>query len=111
MDSRRLTLRRKDQSAYDQAMRCLAVMAMLVLVIVQPAAAQSFKPDVLFGLTEYDWKDYKMSLKQQSQFAVHGTARAQFCFRKTKKDCNRSGPNPLWGYCATYSGCRHWYHS
>ena len=39
-------LRQTDPSAYDQAMRYLAAITMLVLVMAQPVAALSFKPDL-----------------------------------------------------------------
>ena len=44
-------LPRKDPLAYDEAMRFLAVINMLVLEIAlaQPVAAQSFKPDFSTG--------------------------------------------------------------
>ena len=45
-------LPRKDPSAYDQAMRDLAAITLLILALamVQPVAAQGFKPDFKFGL-------------------------------------------------------------
>ena len=51
--------------AYDQAMKCLAVITMLVLVLAlaQPVAAQSFKPDFDAGGAAYMQKDYATVLK------------------------------------------------
>ena len=58
-------LPRKDPSAYDQAMRYLAAITMLILALalVQPVAAQSFKPDYGAGANAYDDKDYATALR------------------------------------------------
>ena len=46
--------------AYDQAMRYLAVITMLVLALAmaQPVSAQSFKPDFKAGHAGWGQKDY-----------------------------------------------------
>ena len=46
--------------AYDQAMRYLAAITMLVLALAlaQPVAAQSFKPDFCAGVYAYAGGDY-----------------------------------------------------
>ncbi len=51
--------------AYDQTMRCLAVITFLVLAITiaQPVAAQSFKPDYDAGWDAYSNGDYATVLK------------------------------------------------
>ena len=53
---------RKDPSAYDLAMRYLAVVTLLVLAvtIAQPVATQGFKPEVHAGDTAWNKKDYAM---------------------------------------------------
>jgi hypothetical protein len=56
-------LRQKNPSAYDQPMRFLAVITMLVLLIAQPVAAQSFKPDYDAGWDAYSKGDYATALK------------------------------------------------
>jgi TPR repeat protein len=60
-------------------MRCLAVITMLVLAIaiVQPASAQSFKPDYDAGLTAYERGDHGTALKHWRPLAKQGDARAQ----------------------------------
>jgi TPR repeat protein len=72
-------LRQKDPSAYDQAMRFLAAITMLVLALamVQPVAAQSFKPDYDAGYKAYEQKDYATALRHFRPLAKQGHARAQ----------------------------------
>jgi len=67
--------------AYDLAMRYLAAITMLVLalVLVQPVAAQTFKPDFRAGLKAYNQKDYATALRHWRQFAKQGDATAQNC--------------------------------
>ena len=65
--------------AYDQAMRHLATITMLVLVITlaQPVAAQSFKPDYEVGDAAYDRKDYATALRHWRPLAEQGDSGAQ----------------------------------
>ena len=44
--------------AYDQPMRYLAAITMLVLVMAQPVATQNFKPDFKAGHAGWGQKDY-----------------------------------------------------
>ena len=74
---RLLTLRQKDLSAYDQALRYLAVITLLVLVMVQPVAAQSFKPDYKAGYAAHEQGDYSTALKHWRPLAKQGHANAQ----------------------------------
>ena len=61
-------------------MRYLATITMLVLAmaLVQPVAAQSFKPDYLAGLSAYVKKDYATALKLWRPLAEQGHAKAQY---------------------------------
>ena len=59
-------------------MRCLAVITMLVLVMAQPVAAQSFKPDHNAGLDAYGRKDYATALKHWRPLAKQGHDGAQW---------------------------------
>ena len=61
-------------------MRLLAVITLLVLALalVQPVAAQSFKPDYMAGLHAFDRKDYVTALAHLRDFAQQGYAQAQF---------------------------------
>jgi TPR repeat protein len=72
-------LRQKDPSAYDQAMRFLAAITMLILALamVQPVAAQSFKPDYDAGYKAYEQKDYATALRHFRPLAKQGHTRAQ----------------------------------
>jgi TPR repeat protein len=70
-------LRQKNPSAYDQAMRYLAVITMLVLVMAQPVAAQSFKPDYDAGYAAYTKNDYATALRHLKPLAKQGDAKAQ----------------------------------
>jgi hypothetical protein len=75
-------LRQKDPSAYDQAMRFLAAITMLVLALamVQPVAAQSFKPDYDAGEAAHLQKDYATALRHWRPLAAQGNpARAVDC--------------------------------
>ena len=65
--------------AYDQAMRYLAVITMLVLAmaLVQPVAAQSFKPDYDAGVAAQEQGDYATALKHWRPLAKQGHAKAQ----------------------------------
>ena len=74
-------LPRKDPSAYDQAMRYLAVITILVLaivVLVQPVAAQSFKPDRKAGFKAKFSGDYATALIHFRPLAVQVHARGQW---------------------------------
>ena len=62
---------------YDQDMRFLAVITMLVLLIAQPVAAQSFKPDWDAGREAYKQKDYATALRHWRPLAEQGLASAQ----------------------------------
>ena len=66
--------------AYDQAMRYLAVITMLVLalVLVQPVAAQSFKPDHDAGWKAFVQRDYATALRHIRPLAEQGHAYAQY---------------------------------
>jgi TPR repeat protein len=65
--------------AYDHAMRYLAAITMLVLALamVQPVAAQSFKPDYDAGYKAYEQKDYATALRHFRPLAKQGHTRAQ----------------------------------
>ena len=69
----------KDPCAYDQAMRYLAIITMLVLAmtLAQPVAAQSFKPDRKAGWDAYHKKDYAMALRHWRPLAKQGHAKTQ----------------------------------
>ena len=43
-------------------MRFLAVITLLILVMAQPVAAQTFKPDLKAGVNAYNQKDYVTAL-------------------------------------------------
>ena len=72
--------RQKDSSAYDLAMRFLAVITLLILAlaVVRPVAAQSFKPDYDAGMDAYAKSDYATALKHLRALAEQGHARAQW---------------------------------
>ena len=59
-------------------MRFLAVITMLVLVMAQPVAAQSFKPDYKTGYDTNFQKGYATALRHLRPLAVQGDGRAQF---------------------------------
>ena len=59
-------------------MRFLAVITMLVLLIAQPVAAQSFKPDFEAGDKAYNEEEYATALRHFSPLAEKGDARAQY---------------------------------
>ena len=63
---------------YDQDMRVLAVITMLVLVMAQPVAAQSFRPDWGVGYIAYLKSDYATALRHWRPLAKQGNAMAQF---------------------------------
>ena len=64
---------------YDQAMRYLAAITMLVLAVAmtQPVAAQSFKPDYNVGWESFQQKDYATALRHWWPLANRGHAKAQ----------------------------------
>ena len=66
-------------TAYDQAMRFMAVITLLVLAITpaQPLAAQSFKPDLEAGYAAFEKGDFASALKHFGSLAEQGHARAQ----------------------------------
>ena len=105
-------MRQKDPSAYDHAMRYLAAITMLILALtlVQPVAAQSFKPDHDAGFAALNQKDYTTAFRDWWPLAEQGNVRAKCCLGKTMKDCNGSDPKALWVICSTVSGCRRCYH-
>ena len=61
-------------------MRFLAAITMLILALamVQPVAAQSFKPDYDAGYKAYEQKDYATALRHFRPLAKQGHAAAQF---------------------------------
>ena len=65
--------------AYDQAMRFLASITMLVLALamVQPVSAQSFKPDFDAGWAAYVKNDYATTLRHFRPLAKKGHVDAQ----------------------------------
>ena len=71
---------RKDLWAYDLGMRYLAVITMMILAwaIVQPVAAQSFKPDVDAGFKAYEQKDFATALRHFRPLAKQGNVYAQW---------------------------------
>jgi TPR repeat protein len=66
--------------AYDKAMRCLAVITMLVfaMTLAQPVAAQSFKPNFGAGFKAHSIDDYATALKHLRPLAEQGNAGAQY---------------------------------
>jgi TPR repeat protein len=60
-------------------MRCLAVITLLILALtlVQPVAAQSFKPDRKAGWDAYHKRDDATALKHWSTLATQGDVRAR----------------------------------
>ena len=58
-------------------MRYLAAISMLVLVMAQPVATQTFKPDFDAGKAAYKQKDYATALRHWQPLAEQGDARAQ----------------------------------
>ena len=58
--------------AYDQAMRCLATLTLLILVMAQPVAAQTFKPDVDAGEDAWGQKDYATAVRPLGSLAEQG---------------------------------------
>ena len=69
----RLTLRQKDPSAYDQAMRLLAVIVFLVAALPQPLAAQVYEAAV----TANKRGDYLTAIKYLRPLAEKGVPEAQ----------------------------------
>ena len=61
-------------------MRFLAVITLLILALamVQPVAAQKFKPDVGAGVDSYNEEDYATALKHFRPLARQGHANGQF---------------------------------
>ena len=53
-------------------------MLILALALVQPVAAQSFKPDFQAGMDAYNQKDYVTALKHWRPLAEQGHAKAQY---------------------------------
>ena len=72
--------------AYDQAMRFLAVITMLVLVMAQPVAAQSFRPDWGVGYIAYLKSDYATALRHWRPLAKQGNNYAQYWLSRTYHD-------------------------
>ena len=58
-------------------MRFLAVITLLILVMAQPVAAQTFKPDFWAGNEAWNKNDYATALKHFRPLAEKGDARAQ----------------------------------
>ena len=65
---------------YDQAMRFLAAMTLLVLAIAmaQPVSAQSFKPDFKAGIAAWKQKDYATALKRFRPLSEQGNIPAHY---------------------------------
>ena len=59
---------------------------MLILVMAQPVAAQSFKPDFEVGDAAYDRKDYATALKHLRPLAKQGPLPLYFIVGKISPD-------------------------
>ena len=71
---------------YDQDMRFLAVITMLVLLIAQPVAAQSFRPDWGVGYIAYLKSDYATALRHWRPLAKQGNNYAQYWLSRMYHD-------------------------
>ena len=67
----------KDPLDYDKAMKYLAFITLLVLALIQPVAAQSFKPDYGSCLKSFNSGEYSTARKHCKALAEQGHVAAQ----------------------------------